>query len=88
MGACRYQQRISLGPTRGAPWLVTPQLAVDMVARWYGLPSLAPRNALWHRDCDELTYRGAFCDAGGLNGCGHLRPLGLNHVVQVLTHAH
>ena len=74
-----YVQRFTKGPWRalgGVPWLATPQVAVDLVARWYGIASLAPRNALWHRDCDDFDFRGAVCDSGGLLGCGHLRPIG------------
>ena len=83
--APRYKQRIVDGPYRGAPWLATPQLAVDLIARWYGLPSLAPRNALWHKDCDDLRFRGTFCDSYGVFGCGHLKPLGAAIVSHVLT---
>lgn len=68
----------------GSPWLITPQIAVDLVAGWYDLPSLAPRNALWHRDCEDRSFRGLVCDSGGLGSCGHLRPVGhaiVGHVV-------
>lgn len=75
-----------INPTiRGVPWLATPQAAVDMVARWYGLASLSPRNAIWHRDCDDVAFRGSFCDSGGVVGCGHLRPLGHAMVARVIT---
>lgn len=81
----RYTARFLGGPQRGVPWLATPQIAVDVVARWYGLPSLAPRNALWHKDCDDLAFRGTFCDSYNLVGCGHLKPLGAALVARVLT---
>ena len=83
-----YVQRYLQGPLRalrGIPWLATPQVAVDLIARWYGIPSLAPRNALWHRDCDDLNFRGAFCDRGGVMGCGHLSPLGYEVIAQVVS---
>ena len=83
-----YTQRLSHGALSvlgGVPWLATPQIAVDLIARWYGIPSLAPRNALWHKDCDDLNFRGAFCDSGGANGCGHLRPIGYEIVGRVVT---
>ena len=67
------------------PWLHSPQIAVDAVARWYDLPSLAPRNALWHRDCEDLRFRGTVCDSYGLYGCGHLKPLGTAVVTWILT---
>lgn len=84
-----YVQRLAPGSVlaalRGVPWLATPQIAVDTVARWYGLPSLAPRNALYHRDCEDVRFRGAFCESGGTMGCGHLRPLGYRVVARVIT---
>jgi hypothetical protein len=67
------------------PWLATPQVAADMVARAYSITSFAPRNAIWHRDCSDLDFRGAFCDSGGVNGCGHLRPVGYALVGRVIT---
>jgi len=79
------RQRILEGPWRGVPWLHSPQIAVDAVARWYDLPSLAPRNALWHRDCADLRFRGTLCDSYGLYGCGHLKPLGAAVVTTILT---
>ena len=79
------RQRILEGPWRGVPWLHSPQIAVDAVARWYDLPSLAPRNALWHRDCEDLRFRGTVCDSYGLYGCGHLKPLGTAVVTWILT---
>jgi len=81
----KYIERFVTGGLRGAPWLATPQVAVDLVARWYGLPSIAPRNAIWHRDCEDLPFRGAFCDSGGLNGCGHLSSFGTGLVGHILT---
>ena len=83
-----YTQRFTNGPLsslRGVPWLATPQAAADLIARHYGIPSLAPRNALWHRDCEDLSFRGAFCDSGGIMGCGHLRPIGYEVIATVIT---
>lgn len=43
----------------GVPWLATPQIPADEVARWYDVPSIAVRNSIWHRDCDDFSFRGA-----------------------------
>ena len=80
-----YAPRMRPPPLRGVSWLITPQVAVDLVARWYSIPSLAPRNAIWHRDCDDLRFRGSFCDHGGPLGCGHLTPFGHELVAHVVT---
>ena len=69
----------------GSTWLVTPQVAVDVVANWYGVPSLVPRNALWHRDCADEAFRGSFCVHGGVYSCGHVNSLGHEIIAHVLT---
>ena len=53
------------GPYFHVPWLGSPQTAIESVAAWYDVPAIAPRNAFFHRDCADLSFRGALCDGGG-----------------------